>query len=154
MSEQSKAYLKTRFENGDAPNGTDFSDLIDSTYSVGFSSLYTTVYTNSATWQTGGGGSVTQIVAGTNVTVSPGGGTGIVTVNATGGSANLGEVPVLSANWNSTYTTTNTNSALWQSVYTTVSAFSASWEESADITALQNSLTNVAITSGNWNSLS
>jgi hypothetical protein len=35
---------------------------------------------------TGGGGSgVTQILAGTNVTVSPAGGTGIVTVNATGG---------------------------------------------------------------------
>ena len=57
-----------------------------------------------------------------------------------------------SAKWESNYTTTNTYSGLWQSVYTTVSAFSASWEESADITALQNSLTNVAVTSGNWNS--
>jgi hypothetical protein len=32
-----------------------------------------------------GGGGVTQIVAGTNVTISPAGGTGIVTINATGG---------------------------------------------------------------------
>jgi hypothetical protein len=33
----------------------------------------------------GGGGGVTQLVAGTNVTLSPAGGTGVVTVNATGG---------------------------------------------------------------------
>jgi hypothetical protein len=33
----------------------------------------------------GGGGGVTQLVAGTNVTLSPAGGTGVVTINATGG---------------------------------------------------------------------
>ena len=33
----------------------------------------------------GGGGGVTQIIAGTGVTVSPAGGTGAVTINATGG---------------------------------------------------------------------
>jgi hypothetical protein len=33
----------------------------------------------------GGGGGVTQIVAGTNVTISPAGGTGVVTINSTGG---------------------------------------------------------------------
>ena len=33
----------------------------------------------------GGGGGVSQIVAGTNVTISPAGGTGVVTINATGG---------------------------------------------------------------------
>jgi hypothetical protein len=33
----------------------------------------------------GGGGGVSQIVAGTNITVSPSGGTGTVTVNASGG---------------------------------------------------------------------
>jgi len=32
-----------------------------------------------------GGGGVTQIVAGTNVTISPAGGTGVVTINSTGG---------------------------------------------------------------------
>jgi hypothetical protein len=42
---------------------------------------------------TGGGGSgVTQILAGTNVTVSPVGGTGIVTVNATGGGGGGGDM--------------------------------------------------------------
>jgi hypothetical protein len=42
---------------------------------------------------TGGGGSgVTQILAGTNVTVSPAGGTGIVTVNATGGGGGGGDM--------------------------------------------------------------
>tara|TARA_R110001592_G_scaffold60398_1_gene183642 strand:+ start:10440 stop:13574 length:3135 start_codon:yes stop_codon:yes gene_type:complete len=34
---------------------------------------------------TGGSGGVSQIVAGTNVTISPSGGTGVVTVNSTGG---------------------------------------------------------------------
>ena len=33
----------------------------------------------------GGGGGVTQIIAGTNVTISPAGGTGVVTINSTGG---------------------------------------------------------------------
>jgi len=32
-----------------------------------------------------GGGGVTQIIAGTNVTISPGGGTGVVTINSSGG---------------------------------------------------------------------
>jgi len=50
MSEQSKSYLKSRFEAGDVPSSQDFQDLIDSTYSVGFSSLYTTVNTNSSDW--------------------------------------------------------------------------------------------------------
>lgn len=40
----------------------------------------------------GGGGGVTQIVAGTNVTISPVGGTGIVTINATGGGGGSGTV--------------------------------------------------------------
>jgi hypothetical protein len=33
----------------------------------------------------GGGGGVTQIVAGSNITISPAGGTGAVTINSTGG---------------------------------------------------------------------
>jgi hypothetical protein len=37
----------------------------------------------------GGAGTVSQIVAGTNITVSPAGGTGIVTINATGGGSSL-----------------------------------------------------------------
>lgn len=39
-----------------------------------------------ASWQIGGGASgVSQIIAGTNITISPAGGTGAVTVNSTGG---------------------------------------------------------------------
>jgi len=36
-----------------------------------------------------GGSGVTQIVAGTNVTISPSGGTGVVTVNSTAGGGEL-----------------------------------------------------------------
>lgn len=43
----------------------------------------------------GGGGGVTQIIAGTNITVSPSGGTGNVTVNSTGG----GSQEVFSGNY-------------------------------------------------------
>ena len=49
----------------------------------------------------GGGGAVTQIIAGTNVTISPAGGTGAVTINATGGSGGVtsvtGAAPVVSS---------------------------------------------------------
>lgn len=38
-----------------------------------------------------GGGGVSQIVAGTNVTISPVGGTGVVTINATGGTSLYGQ---------------------------------------------------------------
>jgi Mycoplasma protein of unknown function, DUF285 len=38
---------------------------------------------------TGGGGGVTQIIAGTNVTISPAGGTGAVTINATAGGSSF-----------------------------------------------------------------
>jgi hypothetical protein len=39
-----------------------------------------------ASWQTGGGASgVSQIIAGTNITISPTTGTGVVTINSTGG---------------------------------------------------------------------
>jgi len=42
---------------------------------------------NGTSWSSGGGGGgVTQIVAGTNVTISPAGGTGAVTINSSGGS--------------------------------------------------------------------
>ena len=53
---------------------------------------------------TGGGGGVTQIVAGTNITISPAGGTGVVTVNSTAsggtGSVNLGTVYTTANNFN------------------------------------------------------
>lgn len=41
-----------------------------------------------ASWQPGGGASgVSQIIAGTNITISPAGGTGAVTINSTGGAS-------------------------------------------------------------------
>ena len=53
---------------------------------------------------TGGGGGVTQIVAGTNITISPAGGTGVVTINSTAsggtGSVNLGTVYTTANNFN------------------------------------------------------
>jgi hypothetical protein len=52
-----------------------------------------------------GGGGVTQIVAGTNVTISPAGGTGVVTINSTGGgggSTDYGFGQIFTSN-NSTY---------------------------------------------------
>lgn len=48
--------------------------------------------TDGTTWTAlsgGGGSAVTQILAGTNITVSPAGGTGAVTVNSSGGSAQV-----------------------------------------------------------------
>ena len=45
----------------------------------------TGTFPNQTITATGTAGAVTQIVAGTNVTVSPAGGTGIVTINASGG---------------------------------------------------------------------
>jgi len=51
---------------------------------------------------TGGGGGVTQIIAGTNITISPTGGTGNVTINSTGGGggASLGTVYTTANNFN------------------------------------------------------
>lgn len=45
----------------------------------------------------GGASGVSQIVAGTNVTISPAGGTGVVTINATGGGGGSGTVTNVSA---------------------------------------------------------
>ena len=55
----------------------------------------------------GGGGGVSQIVAGTNVTVSPAGGTGVVTVNASSGSFTPAGTSG-SLQWNSTGTLAGT----------------------------------------------
>jgi len=67
----------------------------------------------------GGGGGVTQIVAGTNVTISPAGGTGVVTINSSGGGGGgsiykLTAQTLTSASWSLvsgyyTYTFSNVN---------------------------------------------
>ena len=44
----------------------------------------------------GGGGGVTSIIAGTNITIDPPGGTGNVTISSTGGGTNLGLTYVIS----------------------------------------------------------
>lgn len=46
----------------------------------------------------GGGGGVTQIVAGTNISISPPGGTGVVTISSTGGNGGSGTVTSVSGN--------------------------------------------------------
>lgn len=67
----------------------------------------------------GGGGGVTQIIAGTNVTISPAGGTGVVTINSSGGGGGgtiykLTAQTLTSASWSLvsgyyTYTFSNVN---------------------------------------------
>ena len=52
--------------------------------------------------------------------------------------------------WNSNYSTTQSNSANWSDVYTTVRNFSASWEESADIGAVADRVTNIQQITGSW----
>ena len=66
-------------------------------------------------------------------------GNGIIT--ALGGNSNQ---------WNSNYSTTQSNSANWSDVYTTVRNFSASWEESTDIGAVADRVTNIQQITGSW----
>lgn len=54
---------------------------ISTTYSLKYDDANNEVFADN----TGGGGGVTQIVAGTGISISPAGGTGVVTINATGG---------------------------------------------------------------------
>ena len=55
----------------------------------------TGTFPNQTITATGTAGAVTQIVAGTNVTVSPAGGTGVVTINASGGGGGGTEIGAL-----------------------------------------------------------
>lgn len=67
------------------------------------------------TWQSGGGGSgVTQIIAGTGVTISPSGGTGVVTVNSFVNNANA--FPIQIVNTTSLFSTGMTG--MWNSTAT------------------------------------
>jgi len=56
---------------------------------IGANTYVLTSNGTTATWAAATGG-VTQIVAGTNITISPTGGTGVVTINSTGGGAGSG----------------------------------------------------------------
>jgi hypothetical protein len=82
--------------------GSNSSDLNFSGINITITSAATNTLVFSAA--TGGGGGVTQIIAGTNITISPTGGTGVVTINSTasGGtsSVNLGTVYTTANNFN------------------------------------------------------
>ena len=92
---------------------------------------------------TPGGGAVGQIVAGNNITISPEGGTGVVTINATGGGGGGSDVSGLSGSWQSTYTTMTALSSGWQDTYTRVNTNAADW---------QSTYTTMTASSGNWDS--
>jgi len=108
------------------------SSNYESTYSTvisnssNWNSSYTTTQLYSAGWQAASSGSVSKLIAGTNISISPSGGTGIVTINATGSMpANLGELPTLSSDWNNTYSTVISNSANWNQAYNQISTTSS-----------------------------
>ena len=93
--------------------------------SANWSGAYSTVQTNSASWTGGGGGGVTEIIAGTNITIDQG--TGQVTINATADGIGS-DVSTISANWENTWTTVDANSANWETAYTTIDAKEAIWD--------------------------
>jgi hypothetical protein len=92
------------FKNIQIDNNTQFS-AESNTANLNFSGINITITsaaTNTLVFSagTGGGGGVTQIVAGTNITISPTGGTGSVTINSTGGGSSLGTVYTTANNFN------------------------------------------------------
>ena len=93
--------------------------------SANWSGAYSTVQSNSASWTGGGGGGVTEIIAGTNITIDQG--TGQVTINATADGIGS-DVSTISANWQNTWTTVDANSANWETAYNTVDAKEAIWD--------------------------
>ena len=79
MAITSNTDLVATFSTGKTPTGGDFQNLIDSTYSPSFSSVYTTLNSNSASW-----------VASTGVSNSAGSSTGLyLTVIVSGSSLKI-----------------------------------------------------------------
>ncbi len=60
---------------------------IQLTTGAGAGKVLTSNASGLASWQTGGASGVSQIIAGTNITISPTTGTGAVTINSTGGAS-------------------------------------------------------------------
>jgi hypothetical protein len=82
-------------------------------------------------------------VSGTNETyrwLSPSWNLEVVSVS---GTVDLGEIPTLSANWNSTYTIVQTNSANWNGTYTAVSPNSANWNSAYNKVATVGNLSEI-----------
>jgi hypothetical protein len=95
--------LPSSFQSVRVDNNTQFS--ADTGTFLNFSGINITITsaaTNTLVFSagTGGGGGVTQIIAGTNITISPTGGTGNVTINSTGGGTGLGTVYTTANNFN------------------------------------------------------
>jgi hypothetical protein len=116
-------------------------------FSAGWWTTWNTVSSLSSTWG-GATAGVTQIVAGTNVTISPPGGTGVVTINAAGGGGGGGSgadtaVRDLTARFQSTTSTVSSTSGNWNTSYNQVLSLSSQWNW-----GYQNSLTGT----DNWNS--
>ncbi len=124
------------------------------TNSGDWTSAYSTVQSNSASWTGGGGGGVTEIIAGSNITIDQG--TGAVTINATADGIGS-DVSTISANWQNTYTTVDANSANWETAYTAVDAKEAIWDSTnSTMTQLsanwQGTYTTVDANSATWES--
>ena len=117
-------------------------------------SAYSTVQSNSASWTGGGGGGVTEIIAGNNITIDQG--TGAVTINATADGIGS-DVSTISANWQNTYTTVDANSANWETAYTAIDTKEAIWDSTnSTMTQLsatwQGTYTTVDANSATWES--
>jgi hypothetical protein len=102
MAIQQLAYLKSKFENGDFPNQTDFHDLIDSTYNYNLSVLpefFAFLQPLTGNWEE---------------TYT------IVRANSGENWSYQGlDIKALSGNWQSTYQNVSTNSSNWQNAYQT-----------------------------------
>lgn len=104
MAIKSIDYLKEKFENFDRPNGSDFTDLIDSCY-IGLSSLSGVFYGNltifgdvsASGYLYGDGSRLSGIISGDNTAST------VVKSN--------------SANWNASYTLLQSNSSFWDIAY-------------------------------------
>lgn len=95
------------------------------TINSNFENLDTFCQNISSTFIESGSAGVMKITAGSNISISPVGGVGEVTINSTGGTDT--EVRALTSNWQDTHTTVQQSSSNWNAAYLTVSALSATW---------------------------
>ena len=84
-------------------------------------------WSNGQPYSSGGSSGVSQIIAGTNVTISPTAGTGVVTINATGGTtySNSNVASYLAANTDPTISNLNANTSQQQTQINAVTAAEA-----------------------------